>query len=70
MPSMSSLVAHLLYKFAGNDGPGQMVEGQTFTIGKSVLFLLHVMVFIFFACNEYNNNKKLMATIWALQNRF
>ena len=68
---MSSLVAHLLYKFAGNDGPGQMVEGQTFTIGKSVLFLFHVMVFIFFfACNEYNSNNKLMAAIWALQNRF
>ncbi|KAF3498820.1 hypothetical protein DY000_02054852 [Brassica cretica] len=32
LPSMSSLVAHLLSKFAGNDGPGQMVEGQTFTI--------------------------------------
>lgn len=53
MPSMSSLVAHLLSKFAGNDGPGQMVEGQTFTIGKSVLFLLHVMVSFFFACNDY-----------------
>lgn len=29
----SSLVAHFSIQFAGNDEPGLMVEGQTFTIG-------------------------------------
>ena len=36
----------------GNDGPGLMVEGQTFTIGENFIIKIHVVNDIHFNFND------------------